>query len=463
MKHTQIVSFFREVLEDRFGRTWLDQPKPSHPVRSMWQQANHDPFALIDLCRLGRDIDFLREVGDPDQQLYLAKLLDRVRGDASGALNLLYELHVAMLFRPEQGAQGGLAPEPDYPGYDVLVAVSDPSRFVLANGIYTLDERKMWVSCKRINESDQYKTFSKRARMLVAGMRKIATENARHTFAGFVVSKNELPENVDPILDLWAELCQSGAPYGDPRSLTNEFATVMQAQHPNVQPSNIASLRSAHAIEIMSALPQQETTRIQKEIKRAATSFKNACAAGKIPSPSDKDAWVLALDMPRWLSPAAVAQLALKEFAQGNFHDLSGLLLTRSLHGLYRAVPPIATATQEIYALSNINASVPLSAFLGDTRLQPRVEGEPLDVPGLLTFELANAKINAPDGFVLDDYGPQEPRLPHFRPDIVLQELRVPQGHEAAPYLTILERMPAPRGQLPTSGDPRDLPLISLG
>ncbi len=113
----------------------------------------------------------------------------------------------------------------------------------------------------------------------------------------------------------------------------------MQAQHPNVQPSNIASLRSAHAIEIMSALPQQETTRIQKEIKRAATSFKNACAAGKIPSPSDKDAWVLALDMPRWLSPAAVAQLALKEFAQGNFHDLSGLLLTRSLHGLYRAVP----------------------------------------------------------------------------------------------------------------------------
>jgi len=211
------------------------------------------------------------------------------------------------------------------------------------------------------------------------------------------------------------------------------------------------------------ALNSDETHPIQKEIKRAATSFKNACAAGKIPSPSDKDAWVLALDMPRWLSPAAVAQLALKEFAQGNFHDLSGLLLTRSLHGLYRAVPPIATATQEIYALSNINASVPLSAFLGDTRLQPRVEGEPLDVPGLLTFELANAKINAPDGFVLDDYGPQEPRLPHFRPDIVLQELRVPQGHEAAPYLTILERMPAPRGQLPTSGDPRDLPLISLG
>lgn len=443
-----IVSFFREVIEDRFGRAWLDQPKPLHPVRSMWQQANHDPFALIDLCRLGRDIDFLREVGDTEQQSRLAKLFDRVKSDSLGALNLLYELHTAMLFRPEQGAQGGLAPEPDYPGYDVLITLTD--------------QRKMWISCKRINESEEYKTFSKRARKLVAAMRKIASENARHTFAGFVVSNDRLPENLDPILDLWTELCQSGSPYGDARSLSNETATVIQAQHPGVQPANIASLRPAYAVEIMAALPKQETIRIQNEIQRAVKSFKNACTAGRISPSSDKDAWVLALDVPRWISPAAVAQLAVKEFAQGNFHDLSGLILTRSLHALYRANPPVATSTQEIYALSNPKASMPLNAFLGDTRLQPRVEGEPLDAPGLLTFELANTKVNTPDGFVLDDYGPRETGLPHFRPDIVLQELRVPQGHEAVPYLPILERMPAHRGQLPKSGDPGDLPLISL-
>jgi len=460
MVPSNFVDYYHQLLEDRLGKEWLGETsRKDDPVRRMWRAQAHNPFQRLRICQIGRDIDYLREIGDDRQQERLAALLQKVKDGPAQALDTLYELHVAMLFRPEHGGQGTLAPR-DEQGYDVVVEVMGDVANPMGGSWRLLGGRKLWVSCKRVNPSMASGEFAGRAQTVCEELRVAASAAGHRMYAGVAISRDELPAHSTTLRELWDTLCRTHAPLSGTKALTHGPYTVLLGPHPAVQPANLASLRPGHALQVFGALPKQEYKRIEGVMQKAVDDLKAARDANVIPAPSRADAWVLAIEIPRWVSAAAVAHLAAKQFAAGKFHDLSAVLLTRSLNALSLSPPPTAVLTQEVYLVENVWGTIPLKAFLGDTPLQPRVSGEYLEAPAVLVVPNSQPPFTSPDGYVYQEYGYQGAQSWPTPPDVLLPQLRVPRGHEAVPTLPVLDRLPAPRDTMPASGHPADLPLV---
>jgi len=268
------VDYYRQLLETRLGREWLeDTTSKGDPVRRMWRTQAHSPFQRLRMCQIGRDIDYLREIGDDRQQGRLAALLQKVKDDPAQALDTLYELHVAMLFRPEQGGQGTLAPR-DEQGYDVVVELMGDVANPMGGMWRLLGGRKLWVSCKRVNPSTASGEFARRAQTVCKELRASASAAGHRMYAGVVISRDELPAHSTTLHELWDSLCRTHAPLSGTKTLTHGRYTALFGPHPAVQPSNLASLRPGYALQVFGALSKQEYKRIEDIMQRAALPHK---------------------------------------------------------------------------------------------------------------------------------------------------------------------------------------------
>jgi len=367
---------------------------------------------------------------------------------------------VTQHFRVRQQHHRNWRLQRDEQGYDVVVELMGDVANPMGGMWRLLGGRKLWVSCKRVNPSTASGEFARRAQTVCKELRASASAAGHRMYAGVVISRDELPAHSTTLRELWDSLCRTHAPLSGTKTLTHGRYTALFGPHPAVQPSNLASLRPGYALQVFGALSKQEYKRIEGIMQRAVDGLKMARDANFIPNPSRTDAWVLAIDIPRWVSAATVAHLAAKQFAAGKFHDLSAVLLTRSLNAVSLSPPPTAVLTQEVYLVENARGSISLKTFLDDTHLQPRVSGEYLEAPAVLIVPDSQPPFASPEGYVYQEYGYQGAQSWPTPPDILLPQLRVPYGYEAAPTLPVLDRMPAPRDAMPVSGHPADLPLV---
>ena len=147
------VKAFVGTVMDTFNPKWFR--RGAHrldPLRHAWSTKG-DPYSVMSLCRVGRDIWKLKQRQDPEQNVYLSGLVQRAKTanrEHKGMEDYLHELHTAMLFDDAHGAVGELA-VPNQDGYDATVRLSRG--------------RTLWISCKRLHTSTARENMHKHAVM----------------------------------------------------------------------------------------------------------------------------------------------------------------------------------------------------------------------------------------------------------------------------------------------------------
>jgi hypothetical protein len=88
-------------------------------------------------------------------------------------------------------------------------------------------------------------------------------------------------------------------------------------------------------------------------------------------------AWIVAIEVPEFVSVATVRRLIGKEFGAGHFHDVSAVMLTRATPAGDITAQPTRTVAEEHHLVLNRNADVALGAFCDCRTLPLRIRGCP--------------------------------------------------------------------------------------
>lgn len=375
----------RSQVERTFGSGWLTG-SAADPLRRWWQSS--DPWDTIAICRIGRDVARLKARRDAQQDARLQELVEQqIKKDRRQAEDYLYELHVAMMFDEQRDCLGELAP-PGEPGYDLTVALSH--------------DRKLWVSCKRLGRSQQEQAFQARAHSLFADLTAIANRYHRVHYNAIVATSLPLPDaDVAELLAAWDRLCSAATPApgdwisdvgtGHVIALTASFL----ASAPNLDMSTVS--RVAY-VQFIGALHQAEHERVRRTFRQAVEKLRRA----GVPTPSQSDIQIVAMNVPDFTSITAVASLLRREFGS-HYRDVTGALLTRSLHAIVPGTIQRYAIAEEYYFVPNERAAIPLEGFLGTDVLALLSEGPPLLGGPPVLQSISGVRATLPDGYLYSE------------------------------------------------------------
>lgn len=385
----------RNEVERTFGSGWL-AGSAADPLRRWWQSS--DPWDTIAICRIGRDVARLKARGNAQQDARLYDLVEQqIKRNRRQAEDYLYELHVATMFDEQRGCMGELAP-PGEPGYDLTVALSH--------------DRKVWVSCKRLDRSQQEQAFQARAHSLFADLMAIANHYHRVHYNAVVATSLPLPDaDLAELLAAWEHLCATATPasgdwisdvgMGYVIALTGSFL----ASAPNLDMSTVS--RAAY-VQFIGGLHRAEHERVRRTFRQAVEKLRKA----GVPPPSQRDIQVVAMNVPDFTSITAVASLLHREFGS-HYREVTGALLTRNLHAIVPGSIQRYTIADEYYFVPNERGAMPLEGFLGGDAVALLAEGPPLPdgppvpqgIPGVLAtppggyfYSMSDIVMRLPDG-----------------------------------------------------------------
>lgn len=342
------ITEYRDAVQDVFGKRWLASTIVRSSIQGWWQAT--DPMSIIALCRLGRDICMLRSRGVADQEQNLRDMAERIKRSPHETLNLLYELHIAMMFHPEQGLHADLAPKNEQ-GYDVRVTLPDG--------------RRIWISCKRLNDTEQHQAFQSYCDRLSCEMRTHAADARQTAIAGLVVCTTPLVDvPMGEILTMWDDLCmrRRGLPGWVYQTHDHLPLHMSLGPHPllTVPGTDARRITAAHELLVVAGLPPQEFAKFESVYKKALRGLRTFA-----PAPSKRDIWMVALEVPAYLSLNILHARVEKECAAGHYQDMSAMLLTTTHPAIYMP-SECYTAADQFALLVNSSAHVPLGSFLDE-------------------------------------------------------------------------------------------------
>jgi len=258
------VKAFVGTVMDTFNPKWFR--RGAHrldPLRHAWSTKG-DPYSVMSLCRVGRDIWKLKQRQDPGQNVYLSGLVQRAKTanrEHKGMEDYLYELHTAMLFDDAHGAVGELA-VPSQDGYDATVRLSRG--------------RTLWISYKRLHTSQGEELFARATVELREAMGAIAARHGHRTIEGVVYTQPPLTTIArDHLLDAWNDLCGIYDGQVATQVARDEFFLRIDQSimlfSPGIDPR---TLQSAVAVQFLSGMPVGEHERVRKVIQTAQNQLR---------------------------------------------------------------------------------------------------------------------------------------------------------------------------------------------
>jgi len=382
------VETLRAILEDLFTHDWLVRPQKRTLLQRLWQ--SEDPYDLIRLCRIGRDVEELLSLGEAAQEVHIHELAARIKrldNDAGQVRDLLYELHVATMFYPPSGLTGRLARN-GQEGYDVTVSFPD--------------ERMLWISCKRLTLTEYHARFDSAAETLRRQLRSAARECGLGAVSGLVATADTINGAAAHLAALWESVCVEHR---------RHLEWVVREQRPHlvaVGPGPMITADDPGAdlgippatIAICAGVPRPDIyKRFQRVYKDAVDALMRQMTRGHIPPPSNHAAWMVAMEVPDSLALKDMHRYAEQDAERDRLAGLSAFLLTCSTPAAYGWPPHTYTMVEELSLLLNGKARMPLPDFIGATPFVLVHEGQHVVEEVVRYAVLGESAVAIPHGF----------------------------------------------------------------
>lgn len=388
------IANLRAIIEDLFTHDWLVRPHKRALLQRLWEA--DDPHDVIRVSRIGRDVGVLLSLGESEQEERVRRLATRIKrldNDDSQVLDLLHELHVATLFHPPSGLTGRLARD-GQEGYDVTVTFPDG--------------RTLWISCKRLTLPEYHARFDRTAETLRSHLQDVARRYGLGGVSGLVVTANSIDVARTHLCALWDSACAE-------RRQTLGWVVCEQTPHLVAVGPGVDSVVGTPCLEqaapcddiaISAGVPRAIVYRRFRTVyKDAIDCLTRQMTAGLVPPPSERDAWMVVLDVPDGLALKEMHLIAERDAESGRLANLSALLLTCTTPAAYGWPPHTYTMAEEVALLLNGKAHVPLPTFVGSTPFVLLHEGQHVTEEIVRYARIGDKVVAIPHGF----YSPHRP------------------------------------------------------